>query len=426
VDTRSLYVAGGVQMRLQPRAGAIDRYADPIADALEAAVSAFPGDRFALAVPFSVPLARQSGNDGSSVGVSADARRAMDKGDYRQAAALLRRAIDGDPLDLDAWTGLARAEVGLGDARAARAAVARAFELEPNDPLTRVTAFEVEHSIDAQGALSGLDPAARRALGQDYVSAALASLHAENRHEAMRLCNAALDVDSNNAEALMARFLVRDESDTSARRRDVVRAIRSLRESLRTGTESGVQQRLAFALTSSATQRTLRATSALVAAIASGSQSFDTFDAVNDLGSAAAEAREARELDPELPLAPGIEAIARGVRVALMRAEGLSAESARAQQIADETIARFPKHPAGYYARAILYVIEEDPASAGRKLDQALEIDPTDARALALRAMVNNMLGDCAASQRDFERARVLRMPFTPDDERMLKECVRG
>jgi tetratricopeptide (TPR) repeat protein len=425
MEEGTLYAAGGVQLRLRPRAGAVDRYADPVASALETAVEKFPVDRFAQPLAFAVSLARPAAYDaGAARAELREGKGALASGDYVEAGERFRAAAASDPLDVDAWTQLALAESLAGNAQRAREALARAFELEPADPAVRVMAFEIERSADPARALAGLDQSARRDLGQDYVAAAYAALHAADREQAMRLSTAALELSSNNAEALLVRFFARPESDTSARRRDVVRAIRAYREQIAHGEAGGVQRRLAFALTLSATQRTSRATSGLLAALAAPEKPFDTYGAITDLESAAAEAREARELDPELPLAPAVEAMARGMRVPLLRAEGVQAESVLAHRLADDTIARFPNHPGGYYASAVLYLVDEDASSAREALDHSLTIDPTDARALAMRALVNGGLGDCDASRRDFERARSLRMPFSADDERAVRDCT--
>ncbi len=427
VDDGTLFAAGGVQLRLRPRAAAVDRYADPVAQALEAAVSGFPDGDYALPIGFSVSLARGSEQDASALRDAVDdGRRALEERNYDLAVERFREAAGHDPLDADVWTQLALAESARGDVDAARAAVSRALALEPSDPQVRVTAFEVERAVDPRSALAALDAASLRALGEDYVAAAFASLYAGDRPRALRLCNAALDLDSNNAEALMARFLARPESDASARRRDVVRAIRAWKEAMGKPEQPDVQKRLAFALTMSAAQRAMRTTSAVLAALATPDKPFDINSAVNDLAAAAAEAREARALDPDLPLAPALEAMARGVRVALLRAEGLEAETVQVKRLLDETITRFPQHPAGFYARAVLFVIEEDPGAARAALDRNVELDPTDGRALGMRALVNGVLGDCDAARRDFDRARTLRTPFPDDFEHTVRECGGG
>ena len=424
-DGQSLYLAGGVQLRLQPRAAAVDRYADPVASALEGAADGFASDRFAQRVTFSVPLARPNEEDALAAREEMrEGRHALEAGDYDEAVARFRDASQREPLDVDAWIQLARAESLADNPQGARDAVARALELEPSDPLVRVTAFEVERRTDPRHALQALDQATRLALGQDYVAAAFAALHEGNRQQALRLSSAALELSNDNAEALLVRFFARPETETSARRRDVARAIRAYREALGKADGAPVQRRLAFALTLAATQRTTRVTNNLLAALATPEKLFDTMEAINDLDAAAADAREARQFDPDLPLAPAVEAMARGVRLPLLRASGLEAESAAAHRLADETIARFPNHPIGYYARAVLYLVDEDPQSARTALDGALQADPTNAPAFAMRALVNNALGDCAASQRDFQRARALRMPLTEDDERALRDCT--
>lgn len=426
IDGGERYVAGGVQLRLRPRAGAVDRYADPVALALESSAAQFPGDRFVQPLAFSVTLARQ--NEVEAHAARTDLRQgkyALATGEYREAIARFNSASASDPLDVDTWIQLAIAESLAGNAIRAREAIARATELDPADPSVRVTAFEVERRANPNAALTGLDPATRAELGQNYVAAIYAALHNGEHAQAMRLANAALELSSDNAEALLARFLARPESDTSAGRRDILRATRAYREQLSGPDRANIQRRLALTLTMGAMQRTSRVTSGILTEVAKPNGMFNTIDAITDLQNAAAEAREARDLDPDLPLAPAIEAMARGLRVPLLRAEGMQAESVLAHQLADETIARFPKHPIGYFSSAVLYLVDDNAAAARDALDHAVEIDPTAAQAFAMRALVSSALGDCAASQRDFVRARALRMPFTPEDERALRECAK-
>jgi tetratricopeptide (TPR) repeat protein len=426
IDGGRRYVAGGVQLRLQPRAGAVDRYADPVAAALETSAAQFPGDLFVQPLGFSLALARP--NELEALAARSDLRQgkyALTAGDYREASARFTAATTSDPLDVDAWIQLALAESLAGNAKRAREALARALELEPADPTVRVTAFEIEWRANPDAALAGLDPVSRAELGQSYVAATYAALHNGDRAEAMRLSSAALELSSDNAEALLARFLARPESDTSARRRNLLRATRAYREQLSGPDRANIQRRLALTLTLGAMQRTSRVTTTILSAAATPNGTFNTMDAITDLQNAAAEAREARDLDPELPLAPAVEAMARGLRVPLLRANGVEAESVLAHQLADETIARFPQHPIGYFSRAVLYLLDENPEAARNSLDHAVEIDPTAAHVFAMRALVNNALGDCAASRRDLNRARALRMPFSPEDERALRECTQ-
>jgi Tfp pilus assembly protein PilF len=426
IDGGQRYVAGGVQLRLRPRAAAVDRYADPVAAALETSAAQFPGDRFVEPLAFSVTLARP--NEVEALAARTDLRQgkyALASGDYREASARFSAATASDPLDVDAWIQLALAESFAGNPKRAGEAIARATELEPADPVVRVTAFEIERRANPNAALAGLDLASSTELGQNYVAATYAALHNGDRAEALRLSSAALELSSDNAEALLARFLARPESDTSARRRDILRATRAYREQLSGPDRANIQRRLALTLTMGAMQRTSRVTSGILTAAATPNGMFNVIYAISDLQNAAAEAREARDLDPDLPLAPAVEAMARGLLVALLRAEGMEAESVFTHQLADETIARFPKHPIGQFSRAVLYLLDENPEAARNSLDHALEIDPTAAPAFAMRALVNNALGDCAASQRDFDRARSLRMPFTPDDERALRDCMQ-
>lgn len=72
------------------------------------------------------------------------------------------------------------------------------------------------------------------------------------------------------------------------------------------------------------------------------------------------------------------------------------------------TISRRPNNPMAYYGRAMVYIKQDDFASARQDLSKALELDPEYVRAIVWRGITHDEMGDLEPALEDFDRALIL------------------
>ena len=70
-----------------------------------------------------------------------------------------------------------------------------------------------------------------------------------------------------------------------------------------------------------------------------------------------------------------------------------------------KAIDRFPDNPMSYYGRAMVYIKEDDFASARIDLSRAIELDPDYTRAIVWRGITHDEMGDLEAAVSDLSRA---------------------
>lgn len=72
------------------------------------------------------------------------------------------------------------------------------------------------------------------------------------------------------------------------------------------------------------------------------------------------------------------------------------------------SINRFPENAMAYYGRAMVYIKQDDFASAKQDLTQAVDLDPEYVRAIVWRGIAHDELGELEPALEDFDRALIL------------------
>jgi tetratricopeptide (TPR) repeat protein len=410
-------ISGGVLARIRAGHRALDHYQDSTTQRLEDAADRFPGNAIAQPVAWSFALPR-AGLDRRRMAerLVLAGQAALAGRQYALARAKFTEAAAADPFDAEPWAYLAQAESALQNLRAARAAIAKALDLEPGDEGLQCLALDIALRGGPNPDLSGWTPGIRQLLAKEYVERAQAALAEQRFPEARAHADAALQLSDDEPDAFLMRAVTAPDPTAPAAERDWIEAIGGYQKQLRGGANEEAKRRLAFALA----QRALLRNSRIAEAEAADPTGRT---ALAELARAADEARKARALDDRSPLPLILEAHARALRVAIFRRQGSPGELSGARQLADEAVRRFPDVRDAYYTQAYVLQLDSKPREAVSALDRGIRVDPAFGLAFELRAELHAELKACPAAQQDLARARTLLRRVNPAVEKEVQQC---
>jgi Tfp pilus assembly protein PilF len=408
-----LYMSGGVEMRIRPTRLSIDRFDDYVGQTLERAADEFNAGGFhqPLAISFTLPKPRAPANGEAEVAKQAGFR-ALDAGDAAAAAVHLSDATRKDPTDIEAWIYLGWTEAQRGRKAAADAAVEQAVALGADDFAARLLYFDISLFADPSLDLQTVDPVLRSELGAAYVNRAYSALSRGNAALAIRSADRAVLVQPDNAEALLARALAQYAAAPASAYKDISAAVDIFRRS-----RAEARTRLSFALAFKTALELDDLPRQLDRKVTDRQLPAFRDELVDRAVAAADQANEAVSLDPSsgLSFATAIRAAAVQIligQVASAFGRELSIDETAIRRYADDALHRFPGFAPIRQERSILFQISRDLRGAEREIDEAIALNPANARSYLLRANYRALQSNCAGAREDLARARSLRLPL--------------